>query len=168
MTVPAAAVRPALVADAEAFTECHVACWREAYATLWGENRLEGLDLDSLIERRRDEISAGEATHMLAERDGEVIGVAIAGATRDEEPAADLELYAIYVRAAHYGTGVSTQLLDKVLEGQPAALWTYRDNPRASAFYINQGFIPDGTERNDSSGIRELRMVRRQAVPRRS
>lgn len=161
MTVPAVTVRPALIADAEAFTECHVACWREAYATLWGEGRLDGLDIDSLIARRRDEIASGEAKHLLAERDGEVIGVAIAGPTRDEEPAAEIELYAIYVRAAHYGTGVSTKLLDAVLEGQPASLWTYRDNPRATAFYIKRDFIPDGTERNDSAGIRELRMVRR-------
>lgn len=166
MTEPAA-VREALPQDAAEFNACHIACWREAYATLWGEERLDGLDVAALTERRRSEIEEGAARHMLAERDGEVIGVAIAGPSRDENPPTELELYAIYVRAAHYGTGVSTKLLDAVLEGQPASLWVYRDNPRASAFYVNQGFIPDGSEKNDANGILELRMVRKQAVPRR-
>lgn len=166
MTVPAT-VRPALPEDAAAFTACQLACWHEAYAGLWGAERLEELDEAELAARRRAEIEEGTATHMLAERGGEVIGVAIAGPSRDENPPTDLELYAIFVRAAHYGTGVSTTLLDAVLEGNPASLWTYRDNPRASAFYVNQGFIPDGEEKNDAAGILELRMVRKEAVPRR-
>ncbi len=165
MTVPAT-VRVALPDDAEAFAACHLACWHEAYASLWGTERLEKLDEGELARRRRGEIEEGSARHMVAERDGEVIGIAIAGPSRDEDAPAETELYAIYVRSAHYGTGVSTKLLDAVLEGQPASLWTYRDNPRASAFYVNHGFIPDGAERNDASGIQELRMVRRQAVDR--
>lgn len=160
MTVPAT-VRDAQPADAEVFSACHLACWREAYATLWGTARLDELDPAALAETRRAEIAAGTARHMIAERDGEVIGVAIAGPSRDENPPTELELYAIYVRAAHYGTGVSTKLLSAVLEGRPASLWTYRDSPRASAFYVNQGFIPDGAERPDAAGILELRMVRR-------
>ena len=43
----------------------------------------------------------------------------------------------------------------------PASLWVYRDNPRASAFYVHHDFIPDGEERADSVGILEIRMVRR-------
>ncbi len=166
MTVPAT-VRTARPDDAEAFTACQMACWQEAYASLWGTERLDGLDAAELSERRRSEIEQGTATHMLAERDGEIIGVAIAGPSRDEDAPTEQELYAIFVRAAHYGTGVSTKLLDAVTEGQPASLWTYRDNPRASAFYVNQGFIPDGAEKNDAAGILELRMVRKEPVPRR-
>lgn len=165
MTVPAT-VRTALPEDAEAFTACHLACWHEAYAALWGSERLDGMDEADLSDRRRAEIERGTARHMLAERDGEVIGVAIAGPSRDDDPPTELELYAIFVRAAHYGTGVSTKLLDAVTEGKPASLWTYRDNPRASAFYVNQGFIPDGAEKNDAAGILELRMVRKEPVPR--
>jgi hypothetical protein len=43
----------------------------------------------------------------------------------------------------------------------PACLWVYRDNPRASAFYVHHDFIPDGSEKIDSAGILEIRMVRR-------
>ena len=119
MTVPAT-VRHALPDDAAAFSACHLACWREAYATLWGTARLDELDPQELVATRRAEIEAGTARHLLAERDGEVIGVAIAGPSRDENPAVELELYATYVRAAHYGTGVSTMLLDAVLQARSA------------------------------------------------
>ncbi len=163
MTVPAT-VREALVSDAEAFNACHIACWREAYATLWGAERLDEMDEAALAETRRAEIAEGTARHVLAERDGEVIGVAIAGPSRDDDPPTELELYAIFVRAAHYGTGVSKQLLQAVLGDEPASLWTYRDNPRASAFYVNQGFIPDGSEKKDAAGILALRMARKNAA----
>jgi GNAT superfamily N-acetyltransferase len=165
MTAPAS-VRVATPEDATRFAACQMACWREAYATLWDPERLEAIDESELAALRRDEIEKGVATHMLAERDGEVIGVAIAGPSRDDDAPTEQELYAIFVRAAHYGTGVSTKLLDAVTEGQPASLWTYRDNARASAFYVNQGFIPDGAEKNDAGGILELRMVRKEPVPR--
>lgn len=160
MTVPTT-VREALVADAEAFNACQIACWREAYAALWGEDRLDELDETALAQTRREEIADGSARHLIAERDGEVIGVAIAGPSRDEDAPTEWELYAIFVRAAHYGTGVSTLLLSAVLGDRPASLWTYRDNPRASAFYVNHGFIPDGSEKKDAAGILALRMVRK-------
>ena len=38
---------------------------------------------------------------------GAFAGIAIAGPTRDEDPQAERELYAIYVREAHQGTGMA-------------------------------------------------------------
>jgi GNAT superfamily N-acetyltransferase len=158
-------VRQALPDDAQAFSECHVACWREAYGSLWGPERLAELDPVRLSARRREEIEAGSALHFLAEAetdDGtEVIGIAIAGPSRDPEPPTPNELYAIYVRHAHQGSGVAEDLLIAVLGDKPASLWVYRDNPRASAFYVHHGFIPDGEEHPDAEGIMEIRMVRR-------
>nr|WP_240188254.1 GNAT family N-acetyltransferase [Nakamurella flavida] len=114
-----------------------------------------------MARQRRKEITSGAARHYLAELDGEVIGIAIAGPNRDEGPAAEQELYAIYVRSAEQGSGVAGTLLAAALGDEPASLWVYRDNPRASAFYVHNGFIPDGGERTDSVGILEIRMVRR-------
>ena len=52
-------------------------------------------------------------------------------------------------------------LLEAAIDNEPASLWVYRGNPRASAFYVHHDFIPDGDERTDSVGILEIRMVRR-------
>ncbi len=154
-------IRTAEPDDAEAFAACHLACWREAYENLWGTERIAAIDPAALAVRRRTEIEEGTAAHALAELDGEVIGVAIAGPSRDEKPPTATELYAIYIRAAHYGSGTASQLMDAVIGDQPTSLWTYRDNPRASAFYVNHGFIPDGAEKTDSMGILEIRMTRK-------
>ena len=154
-------VRPALPDDAAPFSECLLSCWREAYENLWGPERLADIDAELIVDQRRRDIEQGAANHVLAEQDGAVIGVAIAGPPRDSDAPTPLELYAIYVRSALQGSGIADDLLNAAIDGRPTSLWTYRDNPRASAFYVNHGFIPDGSERNDPAGILEIRMVRR-------
>ena len=156
-----ATVRRAGPDDAQAFAACHLACWREAYDVLWGPERLAGFDPVKLGARRRREIEAGVADHFLAEKEGEVIGIAIAGPSQDEGSILPRELYAIYVRRIYQGSGISDQLLNQATEALPTQLWVYRDNARATAFYVHHDFIPDGDERLDSMGIMEIRMVRR-------
>lgn len=156
-------VRTAEPDDAAAFAACHLQCWREAYGDLWGPERFADMDVNKMALRRREEIEQGEATNVLAEADDEVVAVAISGPSRDDDRPAPQELYASYVRAAFQGTGVADKLLAATIDDRPASLWVYRDNPRASAFYVNHGFIPDGAERIDSEGILEIRMVRKAA-----
>jgi GNAT superfamily N-acetyltransferase len=154
-------VRSATADDAAAFSACHYACWQEAYSELWDSERFAELDPEELADVRRREIEAGTFGHWLAEDDGKVVGIAISGPAVDDDSPTELELYAIYVREAYYGTGIATELLEAATGDNPVSLWVYRDNPRASAFYVNRGFIPDGTERVDPSGLLELRFVRR-------
>ena len=94
----------------------------------------------------------------VAELDGALIGIAMAG------PAGGAErghhLHVLYVLAQHHGTGVGRGLLDAVLDAaEPAALWVGDPAPRAQAFYRKNGFAFDGTARVHD-GIRELRMRR--------
>ncbi len=158
---PDPTVRRALPEDAEAFAACHLFCWREAYGELWGSERFDGIDEQRMAIRRRKEIESGVADHFLGTDDGQVVGIAIAGPTKDGSARVDRELYAIYVRESYQGTGLANDLLQAALGDGPASLWVYRDNPRASAFYVHHDFIPDGEERADSVGILEIRMVRR-------
>ncbi|MFS0714211.1 GNAT family N-acetyltransferase [Microbacterium sp. 2P01SA-2] len=80
----------------------------------------------------------------------------------DDEPVRDTQLYAIYVSAAHHGTGVGQALLDSVLGTAPATLWVAKENPRAIAFYGRNGFHFDGREKVDPAApaITDARMVR--------
>ena len=96
----------------------------------------------------------------VAERDGEVIGIAMSGPPLDDAASWARQLYVLYVRAAHHGTGAGRALLEAVVDpGEPAALWVADPNPRAQAFYRRHGFVADGTAQVED-GVREIRMVR--------
>ena len=93
--------------------------------------------------------------------DDEIVGIASAGPTRDDDARTPWELYAINVHAAHHGTGVADQLITAVVAQRPATVWVLRDNARARAFYRRHGFGVDGaTKIHDGTGAPEIRMVR--------
>ncbi len=48
--------------------------------------------------------------------------------------------------ASHYGTGAGQLLLEAAVGGKGAYLRIAADNPRAAAFYRNNGFTADSTE----------------------
>lgn len=154
-------------ADVEAIVALNVATWREAYAHLLPE----GFFTPEFEQGRRDQWHAvldephPERTVRLAELDGEPAGWAFAGPSLEhagEHPPRERQLYSIYVRAAHYGTGVGQALLDAVLGDVPAMLWVAKENPRATAFYVRNGFALDGVEYVDPAmpELRHARMVR--------
>ena len=145
-------VRRALPEDAEAFAACHLACWREAYEDLWGASGSTISTCSGWPSGAARRSRAGIADHFLVEDGRQVVGIAIAGPARDDDAPTGRELYAIYVRESHQGTGLADDLLQAALGDGPALLWVYRDNPRASAFYVHHDFIPDGDERADSDG----------------
>ncbi len=84
---------------------------------------------------------------MLAEADGELVGFSVVGANRDPDAPCPTELYAIYTRAACWGTGLGQQLWDAVRPEQACSLWVLEDNERALGFYRRNGFVPDGARR---------------------
>ncbi len=138
-------LRWATVADAEAGARLHLACWREAYGPLVDPGLLEAqlADPASWTQRWREQIP--RVPRLLAERDGELVGFAVAGPGRGEDPPAPLELYAAYVRASCYGTGLGRALVDRVLGPGPAYVWVLDGNARAERFYEKLGFRRDGT-----------------------
>ncbi|MFP3380653.1 GNAT family N-acetyltransferase, partial [Bacillus sp. SIMBA_069] len=88
-------------------------------------------------------------TIAIAERDGELIGLASSGPSMGElmEPA--LQLYTLYVLNMNHGSGAGAALLEAVLSKKPAQLWVADPNPRAHAFYRKNGFEFDGTVQID-------------------
>jgi GNAT superfamily N-acetyltransferase len=141
-------IRPAGLDDAAAGAALHIACWREAYASVADPALLARLtdDLGERTERWRSYISAGPPWLAVAD-DGELVGFAAAGAGRDDDIDLDLELYAIYVRSSQYGAGVGHRLFQATIGEAPAYLWVLEANARAREFYRRQGFEPDGARR---------------------
>jgi ribosomal protein S18 acetylase RimI-like enzyme len=96
----------------------------------------------------------------VAERDGELVGIAMSGPPLDAGAAWARQLYVLYVYAADHGTGAGRALLEAVVDPEESvALWVADPNPRAQAFYRKHGFVADGTAQV-GDGVREIRMVR--------
>jgi GNAT superfamily N-acetyltransferase len=157
-------VRPARVEDVAQMAGVNVRCWRETYRGLMPDAVLDAPDLLAgrkrfwtaalTDERYRDNRAA------VAERDGELTGIAMSGPPLDDGAAWSRQLYVLYVQAADHGTGAGAALLEAVVDpAESVALWVADPNPRAQAFYRKHGFVPDGTAQVDS-GVREIRMVR--------
>lgn len=92
--------------------------------------------------------------------DGEIVGFASAGPTRDADAPTEWELYSINVLAAHRGTGVADQLIAAVLGERPATLWAVKENGRAHSFYRRHGFLFEGaTKIHEGTGASEIRMI---------
>jgi GNAT superfamily N-acetyltransferase len=153
--------------EASAIADVHVATWREAYSHL-----LPGDYFSDEYVAGRHRMWQHVLTHprddmliRVADADGEIIGFAWVGpgeGVDGEEAPRERLLYAIYVLAAHYGTGIGQALLDEVLGDGPAMLWVAKENPRATAFYLRNGFRFDGVEQVDphAPAITDARMLR--------
>lgn len=97
----------------------------------------------------------------LAEEDGEAIGYAMLILTEPTDPDVlasitlrpTAELSKLYVRPGHHGGGVSTALVDAVVESARSAgcagMWlgVNEENARANAFYAKSGFARVGVKK---------------------
>lgn len=136
-------LRWATPADAEAGARLHQECWREAYAPLVDPGLLAAqlADPAAWAQRWRDQTRL--VPRLLASHGPDLVGFAVAGPARDDDAPTALELYAAYVRAGWYGTGLGHALVDGVIGERPACLWVLEGNDRAQAFYAKLGFDLD-------------------------
>ncbi|WP_033210837.1 GNAT family N-acetyltransferase [Gryllotalpicola ginsengisoli] len=155
-------VRAATPADVPGMARVHVQAWQETYRGMGIDDEL---DDPGFIERRKRTwtlmLSDPRFTAYriaVAEHGGEIVGIAQAGPSRDDDAAHPWQLYVLYLLAAHHGSGAGQRMLDAVLGDEPSVLWVADPNPRAQAFYRRNGFVADGRELVD--GLREIRMVR--------
>ena len=164
MTITIREPRPG---EAPAIADVHVATWKEAYSDLlpgdyFSEEYVAGRRRmwQHVLTHPRDDMLV-----RVADADGEIVGFAWVGpgeGVDGEEAPRERLLYAIYVLAAHHGTGVGQALLDETLGEGPAMLWVAKENPRATAFYLRNGFRFDGVEQVDPHAplITDARMLR--------
>ncbi|MFT4135351.1 GNAT family N-acetyltransferase [Microbacterium sp.] len=161
---PPIVVRPARIDDVPALARVIVTSWRETYRGIMRDEVLDDPDLVAARERfwtavfEDERYAANRAS--VAERDGEVIGVAMSGVPLDTDATWPRQLYVLYVLAAEHGSGAGHTLLEAVAPaGEDVALWVADPNPRAQAFYLAHGFAFDGAVKIED-GVTELRMVR--------
>ena len=157
-------VRVARVEDAAEMARVIVQSWQETYRGLMPDVVLD--DPSFLVSREKFWTAAltDERYRVnrvaVAERDGELVGVAMSGPPLDDDAAWARQLYVLYVLAADQGSGAGLALLEAVVDpDESVALWVADPNPRAHAFYRKHGFIADGTSQVED-GVREIRMIR--------
>ncbi len=158
------AVRPARAGDAAQMARVNVRCWQETYRGLMPDAMLDDPGFPAARERFWTAALTEERYRQnrvaVAERDGELIGIAMSGPALDAGAAWARQLYVLYVHAAEHGTSAGPTLLEAVVDPEePVALWVADPNPRAQAFYRKHGFVADGAAQVED-GVREIRMVR--------
>jgi GNAT superfamily N-acetyltransferase len=168
-------VRPARPGDAEGMARVHVQAWQETYRGVMPDAVLDDPEAPARRQRMWEAVLTDDRyaanTVAVAERDGRIVGIAMAGPPRDE--AADgsgrkgaRELHVLYVLAAHHGTGLGRRVLQAAIpDGTAATLWVADPNPRAQAFYRAAGFVPDGVTKVEE-GVRHLHLARPAATRR--
>lgn len=162
MTQSTPTIRHATLDDAQAIAELHVRAWQWAYHGLIDADYLASLDamIPARIERRRELLAhiPPEYRWWLAELDGQLVGFATTGLSRDSDVAPEtVEVYAIYLAQEAAGKGVGRALFAHAVDDlrqrgfEQATLWVLDTNHRARRFYEVAGWTPDGTSKIDDS-----------------
>ena len=167
-------IREAKRRDADAIADVHVTTWQAAYRDVMPDEFLDTLSVagramqwDGILQNPEPRSQA-----FVAEEDGEIVGFVHCGACRDDDiQEFDAgEVYAIYVHPDRWGEGIGSDLLRRAVEFLEeadydfAALWVLAENRGSRDFYEKAGFIPDGTEKVEEQGGRDLVHVRYRAM----
>lgn len=168
-----AEVREGTVADAAAIAAVHDRSWQQAYRGIAPDELLDNLDQVARTERWHGTLERDEGRVLVAELDGEVVGVVHVLASRDAEAGPRCgEIEAIHLDPRVWDRGIGRALMEAALahladEGfSEVTLWVLVGNERAMRFYDRCGFAPDGAERiNDGRGVPLAEVRYRRPLP---
>lgn len=168
-------VRTAKPRDATGIGVVHVRSWQAIYRGHFPDEFLEGLDPKVRATRwkaflRDNGESRGKL--LVTELDGQIVGFANVGPSRDPELPELGEVRAIYLLPEYWNHGLGRELMAAALEALTAAgfaeamLWVLEANDRARRFYEKGGWYADGAAKEDEGFGFPIREVRyRRALP---
>jgi GNAT superfamily N-acetyltransferase len=147
-------VREARPADAAGIATVQVETWRVAYRGQVSDAHLDAMSVEDRTLRWRHILADSDPPvrlALVAADDGEVVGFAHVGASRDADATTGTgELTSLYLLPGHWGTGVGRRLIEaaeaRLREGgfTIATLWVLDSNARGRRFYEAAGWTPDG------------------------
>lgn len=146
-------VRRAVQDDAVGVQRSIAASWRDAYADIFGEERLRELTVDSSEfypeARFREKLSDDDLAYLVALINEGVVGIVnvcwAEGNTHDFVAEDAAQVRSLYVHPDHWNRGIGSALLAKGTAAQPDDIdrqfvECLADNPRAREFYEARGF----------------------------
>lgn len=140
--------------DCMAVGRIYADSWKYAYKELLPKEYLDYLSAAQWADR----LDRVDRYSLIAELDGNPIGTASYGESRDAEYAGQGEIYSIYLLPEYMGKGYGKRLIDAVIERLQACgyesifLWTLEDNLGARSFYEKAGFICSGKSKEVEIG----------------
>jgi len=170
-SMPDYEVRPAILRDAKAIADVHVASARAAYADILPEDQLRALAPSTREAKWREAIEFSEPQVQVAVLGEEVVGFVGYDRSRDPKtPSTTGEIWALYVKPEHWDKGVGVALWDAARDGLEeegctlVTAWVPLRNDRALRFYELAGFKREmKTAKTTSLGgtkIEEIRLKR--------
>jgi GNAT superfamily N-acetyltransferase len=149
-------LRDAIPGDELAVARVHVRSWQAAYRGLIDAEFLDALHPEDRASRYTFGSAEPAAPRtILAEEDGELLGFATVGLSRDADAPGRGELYALYVDPGRWRGGSGRLLLAesrrrlRAAGHEEAILWVLRGNETAARFYLDDGWHRDGAEREE-------------------
>ncbi len=150
-------IREAHVGDAEGIARVHVYTWQDAYVGLIPDSFLQSLSLEQRTATWVTNIENSlPKTHILvAESDDQIVGFVSVGANRDNGPADQGEIFAIYVDPKVQGRGVGAALMRAGIQAlrnelfATAILWVLDGNVLTRSWYESHGWKADGKTKLD-------------------
>lgn len=135
-------VRVATEQDGPAIREVRRQTWHAAYDAIWGAEAIERYFAGELELHSTEAVAwRADPVRLVAERDGEIVGVAVSGVRED----GDGQLGVFNVLPEHQGWGIGLQLwhatLARLRERGCAAMqvWMFARNTPARRFYERRG-----------------------------
>jgi len=167
-------LRPAAPEDADAVAHMHVRSWRAGYRGLLPDPYLDGLrPQDRAARYSFGDDGPDRAFTVVAVEGKEIVGFATVSACRDAGTSGAVgEVDALYVDPSRWGAGAGRLLVADARARlarhgfDEAVLWVLAGNERAERFYRRDGWVADGSRRQDDVWGVTVDLVRwRRALP---
>jgi ribosomal protein S18 acetylase RimI-like enzyme len=166
-------VRAATTYDRAAVAAVHVRSWQVAYRGLLPDEYLDDLrPQDRAARYTFGTDDPSRQSTIVAVENGVISGFATMGSSRDPDMPDAGEVYAIYVDPDSWGLGVGRLLMAAArshlerMGFSRAFLWVFDGNDRAQGFYETDGWLPDGSRREEERwGVMSTEVRYRRPLP---
>lgn len=152
-------------ADAPEVADLHLQIWQQAYAPIFGADKLQQLPAAVFRNVWQERLKEGGYQCLGVFREKQLAGFCGWG----EHSNAEAEIYHFYLHPECWGLGIAEKTMDHLLTVISSAgysevvLWTLKENGRARRFYQKWDFTPTGAAQQRSRYgllLQEIQMKR--------